>query len=250
MIFISHRSYHEGLIQCKRQCRDPKETDSQIPKDFSTDLEFQCFYSVLMYGACVKRCKKIKFGNRVWADVSEEVREAFETRNTYNYMQLALYKVGNLTQAAQAASTYLYYNPEDEVGQNNIEYYKTLGLKESNFEPLETEKHMDAYEKAVQFYEKEEWGAAIEAFEDAIVKYLLKYEECRLVCEGRSIERTPDLATMLSGSVQSLLQCRSDCPHKLGTNRKKDVLYQFFESHFHYLQFAYYKGIQLNSICL
>ena len=193
----------------------------------------------------MKKCKKRRFGNRVWADISEEVKEAFETRSAYNYLQLCYYKTGNLSKAARAASTFLYYNPDSEMGQNNIKYYGTLGLNESDFKPLESMDYMDAYEKGVQLYEKEDWEGAIEAFEEAVMLYLPKYTECRLVCEGRAVENTPDLATMLSSNVQSLLQCRQNCSYKLATNTKKEIVDNFFERHYHYLQFAYYKGAAL-----
>lgn len=236
-----YRSVEEGLVQCKKQCVESKSSDPAYPKEFSSDLEFQYFHSLLTYAACVKKCKRRMFGNRVWADISEEVNEAFETKNTYNYLQLCYYKTGSLSKAARAASTFLYFNPDDEMGNNNIKFYGSLGLNESDFKPLESMDYMDAYEKGVKFYDKEDWEAAIEAFEEAVRLYLPKYTECRLVCEGRAVERTPDLATMLSANVQSLLQCRQDCSYKLATNTKKMILEDFFERHYHYLQFAYYK---------
>ncbi|KAG7317453.1 hypothetical protein KOW79_019751 [Hemibagrus wyckioides] len=57
----------------------------------------------------------------------------------YHYMQFAYYKLNDASKAAQCALSYLLFDPDDQVMQQNVAYYrfhkKQWGLREEEFKP-------------------------------------------------------------------------------------------------------------------
>ncbi|KAK3512115.1 hypothetical protein QTP70_031146 [Hemibagrus guttatus] len=57
----------------------------------------------------------------------------------YHYMQFAYYKLNDAIKAAQCALSYLLFDPDDQIMQQNVAYYrfhkKQWGLKEEEFTP-------------------------------------------------------------------------------------------------------------------
>uniref|UniRef100_G3SVG5 Endoplasmic reticulum protein SC65 n=1 Tax=Loxodonta africana TaxID=9785 RepID=G3SVG5_LOXAF len=59
----------------------------------------------------------------------------------YHYLQFAYYKLNDVRQAARSAASYMLFDPEDSVMQQNLVYYRfhraRWGLEEEDFQPRE-----------------------------------------------------------------------------------------------------------------
>ncbi|XP_019522601.1 PREDICTED: synaptonemal complex protein SC65 isoform X2 [Hipposideros armiger] len=59
----------------------------------------------------------------------------------YHYLQFAYYKLNDVRQAARSAASYMLFDPEDNVMQQNLVYYRfhraRWGLEEEDFQPRE-----------------------------------------------------------------------------------------------------------------
>nr|XP_002719433.2 endoplasmic reticulum protein SC65 [Oryctolagus cuniculus] len=59
----------------------------------------------------------------------------------YHYLQFAYYKLNDVRQAARSAASYMLFDPEDSVMQQNLVYYRfhraRWGLEEDDFRPRE-----------------------------------------------------------------------------------------------------------------
>ncbi|XP_006776801.1 PREDICTED: synaptonemal complex protein SC65 [Myotis davidii] len=59
----------------------------------------------------------------------------------YHYLQFAYYKLNDVRQAARSAASYMLFDPEDSVMQQNLVYYRfhraRWGLEEGDFQPRE-----------------------------------------------------------------------------------------------------------------
>eukprot|EP00118_Oscarella_pearsei_P025355 m.308037 g.308037 ORF g.308037 m.308037 type:complete len:495 (+) comp43296_c0_seq1:37-1521(+) len=231
----------EGLRQCKVACA--KEAESEEVPAHLKGIEFSYFHNILSQAGCLRQCKRDKFGNRMWAAVSEDILKAFRKRLPHMYLQLAYYKAGETVKAARSAATYLYYNPDDETAKSNAKFYESLPeVTEDVFKPIDIMKHMESFERGITLYDEKKWEEAVVEFENAVQEYLEERKMCRLLCDGNSIEKTSDVDAFMSNHVASLLQCRQGCVGRLATNRKGEEFEKFFEGLFHYLQFVYFKG--------
>ncbi|KAF0874153.1 SC65 protein, partial [Crocuta crocuta] len=59
----------------------------------------------------------------------------------YHYLQFAYYKLNDVRQAARSAASYMLFDPDDSVMQQNLVYYRfhraRWGLEEEDFQPRE-----------------------------------------------------------------------------------------------------------------
>ena len=239
-----YEAERDAVRTCKTTC-DNKDGTYNVT---ALEVEYACFHAILARFQCVRQCVRDAFatlGIRSSAAVSADVLKAFDRRLPYMYLQLAYFNVGEKVKAARSAATYLYYNPDDEIALSNARYYESLPeVTEDVFKPIDMMTHMESFESAVALYnEGDKWDDVIDLFEKSLAEYLTEWKNCRLLCDGRSIEPTNgNLDNLLGNHVAALLKCRGDCILKLGTNRKGKIYADFFEKIFHYLQFAYYKG--------
>ena len=95
------RFWRDSQADCRLSCAYVPEATHA--KDFGVGFQQ---YSILR-GSCITRCIRGRLG-KYWHDqrVSEELEEEFRNRIPYQYLNVAYYNVGRLTDAVAAAFTY------------------------------------------------------------------------------------------------------------------------------------------------
>ncbi|XP_075417930.1 endoplasmic reticulum protein SC65 isoform X2 [Tenrec ecaudatus] len=74
----------------------------------------------------------------------------------YHYLQFAYYKLNDVRQAARSAASYMLFDPEDSVMQQNLVYYRfhraRWALQEQDFEPREVGPRSETVREAVRYH--------------------------------------------------------------------------------------------------
>ncbi|XP_072225481.1 endoplasmic reticulum protein SC65 [Leuresthes tenuis] len=101
-------------------------------------LEFKDFYPTLAdLFFDVLKCK-VKCEERLTPNVGGFFVEKF-VATMYHYLQFSYYKLNDVKNAAPCAASYMLFDPNDQVMQQNLAYYrfyrKQWGLKEEDFQP-------------------------------------------------------------------------------------------------------------------
>lgn len=170
----------------------------------------------------------------------------------------------NLEEGVRAAFTYYFYNPNDTMITNSIDYYrKKLDLKADEFVSTEPglSPHQVAYKTGRVAYENQEWLKSVEFMETAVDLYLKDLDECLLRCDdtlavNMSKHVSVEKATLLSDhyitldsmeyyqlllfQINRLLECRAQCRVRMDTLNGK-YYDKYLPGHFNHLQFSYFK---------
>ena len=90
---------HEKSVKifCRSRCRDRYRAFSS--SNLSNDLELDYYRYTIYSHKCSQQCREKYLGRRT--KVSALVREDFESRKTYGYLQFAYYKVGEFNSARE-----------------------------------------------------------------------------------------------------------------------------------------------------
>ncbi|KAM4531194.1 endoplasmic reticulum protein SC65 [Odontesthes bonariensis] len=101
-------------------------------------LEFKDFYPTLAdLFTDVLKCK-VKCEERLTPNVGGFFVEKF-VATMYHYLQFSYYKLNDVKNAAPCAASYMLFDPNDKVMQQNLAYYRFYreqwGLKEEDFQP-------------------------------------------------------------------------------------------------------------------
>lgn len=101
-------------------------------------LEFKDFYPTLAdLFIDVLRCK-VKCEEHLTPNVGGFFVEKF-VATMYHYLQFSYYKLNDVKNAAPCAASYMLFDPNDQVMQQNVAYYRFYreqwGLKEEDFQP-------------------------------------------------------------------------------------------------------------------
>ncbi|GIY03348.1 prolyl 3-hydroxylase 2 [Caerostris extrusa] len=103
--------------------------------------------------------------------------------------------------------------------------------------------------KGAQLYMDGKYNDSIEVMEMSLKEYLVAEEECRLHCEGPLPQiSNEEMYIAITNHFTYALRCKLGCPEKLSYmyGQKHENL---FMSHYHYLQFNYYKVKNLERTC-
>ncbi|XP_029013753.1 endoplasmic reticulum protein SC65 [Betta splendens] len=101
-------------------------------------LEFKDFYPTLadLY-ADVLRCQ-VGCEDQLTPSVGGFVVEKF-VATMYHYLQFSYYKLNDVKNAAPCAASYMLFDPQDQVMQQNVAYYRFYreqwGLRDGDFQP-------------------------------------------------------------------------------------------------------------------
>ncbi|GFU06572.1 prolyl 3-hydroxylase 1 [Nephila pilipes] len=197
---------------------------------------------------CLMKCQNLYFPNRPKA--SKETDDQFEKKVPYNYLQLCYFKVDEPEKAASCAYTFLIHNPGHEVMQTNLQYYMALpDIKMDKIRYLEPKDYQDLFLRGAQLYMDASYNDSIAVMETSLKEYLSAEEECRLRCEGPLPQiSNEELYIAITNHFTYALRCKLRCPEKLSYmyGQKHE---QLFTSHYHYLQFDYYKERNLKETC-
>ncbi|XP_034449308.1 endoplasmic reticulum protein SC65 [Hippoglossus hippoglossus] len=159
-------------------------------------LEFKDFYPTLadLYTDVLK-CK-VKCVAHLTPNVGGFFVEKF-VATMYHYLQFSYYKLNDAKNAAPCAASYILFDPNDQVMQQNVEYYhfyqEQWGLKDQDFQPRpeaqryfnQTTKQKEMLEFALNYLQTddedvvspEEMGASHSENPDAEFEGMGDYEE-------------------------------------------------------------------------
>ncbi|CAK9293405.1 unnamed protein product [Gordionus sp. m RMFG-2023] len=250
--------FHNTLIKCYRNCLSiDHKANVEFPNFvFSAETdEYDYFHRHINNTLCLIKCRNKEFSFRP-LNLRETIDDAFENFLPYDYLQYCFYKIDDIENAIAHAYTYYLYNPDNDVMKNNLKLYQNFTHSKGSFKNLELEYHHEFYMNGIQSYLSENWFEAIDYFEEALTQYYKKDNECRLLCHGpyKKIFNY-DFITTISNIYALRLKCNRNCIRKLNTipgERSDDTTYSdidtkylflddYLRSHYHYLQFAYFK---------
>lgn len=159
-------------------------------------VEYKDFYATLadMYTDVLK-CK-VKCEEQLTPNVGGFFVEKF-VATMYHYLQFSYYKLNDVKNAAPCAASYMLFDPNDKVMQQNIAYYKFYreqwGLEDTDFQPRpealryynQTTKQKEMLEFALNYLQTddedevspEETGTAPTESPDAEYEGMGDYEE-------------------------------------------------------------------------
>ncbi|XP_071505938.1 prolyl 3-hydroxylase 1-like [Diadema antillarum] len=230
--------YRSSLTECRLKCQNLSLIATSENDPLS---ELKVFEGVFKKADCTRRCKLRKLGGRS-ERIDDSVTDKFLSMTPYSYLQFAYYKNGMYEKAILAAYTYLQWHSDDEVMQNNLDYYRNMhGIDDTKLINLEERVQQKHFLDAYQAHQDESWSKVISEMELALVEYWKADAQCRALCEGKYDNREfMDLYEAIANHYASTLYCKEQCEGWLARINGKQVE-DYLPSHFHFLQFAYYK---------
>uniref|UniRef100_T1JC44 procollagen-proline 3-dioxygenase n=1 Tax=Strigamia maritima TaxID=126957 RepID=T1JC44_STRMM len=159
-------------------------------------------------------------------------------------------QVGNIQQAASSAYTFLSWNPNSEVMQYNFKYYSNLeNIEIDKVKNLETRTFQELYLMGNEAYNSKKYHEVMHYFETALEEYFVAEEECRLLCEGPFDRNSlQDFIVAIANHFAFSLKCKQNCAEKLSFMYGEQYK-NYLPSHYHYLQFAYFKVGEIKQAC-
>ena len=201
---------------------------------------------------CVKKCHQSLFGRHKRFDAV--VAADWERRIVYNYLQFAYHKMNRMDEAREASQAYFEFNKKEDLATRNVKYYHSLMPKGNViYKPREWHmEHKQLYTQARRDYGKQKWSEAIDKLEEALEKFYVAFDDCRLGClenftdffdQDLDNEIGDDVLGATTRYVGGYVTCQLNCfltltdyEEESGAKEKR-----FIGSHYNYLQFAYYK---------
>ncbi|GLG97441.1 Uncharacterized protein GBIM_04206 [Gryllus bimaculatus] len=233
--------------KCRNRCRSRSEGE---PFMFPFDVENLHFYETAVRTTlCLLKCKNAAFKNK-FVSVSPELDKLYFRKKPYEYLHLCYYQKKMLQKAASAAFTALVANPEENAMINNLKFYSSLPEVNMNaIENLEIKAFVPLYIQGVEAYNKGDFASVINLLEQSLKKWLRAAEECRAYCESPFDQGWfPDFISSVSNHFTFCLRCKQKCEmplNSLNGEYHEDML----PSHYHYLQYSYYKVSKLQKAC-
>ncbi|XP_037092514.1 prolyl 3-hydroxylase 2-like [Pollicipes pollicipes] len=246
----SQRAYEQLLLDCRDRCREEAGRETLMLDDQQPD-ELRVFERLIRQTRCLVQCQRQRLGNHLqefydsaWAD------EEFRTRKPYEYLQLCYYKTGEVQKAADAVFTVLQHSPNSEIMRENFKYYTTMDeVDNANIVSMERQEHTELYLRGNDAYESGRFEQVVRFMEDALDSYLEAEQRCRTLCERHFPQGfNPDFVANVANHFAYVLRCKIRCQDQL-SKVNGNQLTDYLESHFHYLQFAYFKQNRLPEAC-
>ncbi|KAJ8923830.1 hypothetical protein NQ315_010412 [Exocentrus adspersus] len=243
-----YRSYKKKLQGCRLKCKYDAELSEPL---YPVDVDNLLFYEkAVKQTLCIMRCKKEYPEHFDNFNVNPETEKLFEEQKPYEYLHICYFQTGDPMKAASSAFTYLVSHPDDKVMQTNLKHYSSMkNVNMEEIENFEAEDYVYLYVHGANSYEHKDWRGVEENMEESLVAYLQAEEECRAQCEGPFDQGWyPDFIPSISNHFTFCLKCKQKCKTRLGSlnGEKHDDL---LPSHYHYLQYAYFKLGHLRKAC-
>jgi leucine proline-enriched proteoglycan (leprecan) len=235
----SYQTDKEARESCYVKCQD---IPLHIPNDYADDEQYKFFHATLETSWCINRCKSGKH-KPIIGGSSHVITEYMKLGHIYGYLQHAYSKRGQLSKASSYAATHLYLSPHDITSRSNIEFYRGKEeLNDEDFKSLEHKLYRDLYEEGQSFYYAKEYERMVEAFEKSLLAFYDEVEKCRNECVGPiEYSGNHEFSAAMWKVNLAYLECKTDCPKKLGEFRDTDMHnVNFVGSFFHYLTYGYF----------
>lgn len=242
-----YRVLKQNAVNCRIKCHgEADESPFMGPKDVE-DLQF--FEKMVKNTLCLLKCNKYKPKSGL-NGLPEKVQKEFEQLRPYEYLQLCYFQKNLLQKAASAVFTFLVTNPDHEVMLENLKFYSNLPEVDMHqVVNFEARNFVSLYIHGSDAYQREDYKSVISYIEESLEDYLRGDEECRAYCEGQFDQGWfPDFVPSISNHFTYCLKCKLRCADKINSlngERHDDLL----ASHYHFLQYAYYKVGNLEKAC-
>uniref|UniRef100_A0A6P7GKK4 procollagen-proline 3-dioxygenase n=1 Tax=Diabrotica virgifera virgifera TaxID=50390 RepID=A0A6P7GKK4_DIAVI len=162
---------------------------------------------------------------------------------------LIFFQTKQLEKAASAAFTFLVAHPDNKVMSTNLKHYLDHNVEKKDIVNYEAKDYVYLYAHGADAYEKKKWQFVVFNMEESLVHYLQAEEECRAQCEGPFDHGWyPDFIPSISNHFTVALRCKQKCRKKL-SSLNGEIHDDLLPSHYHYLQYAYYKLGNLKAAC-
>ncbi|KAF7287698.1 hypothetical protein GWI33_003341 [Rhynchophorus ferrugineus] len=240
------RSSQQLIQNCRLTCK--QESDYANPL-YPVDVEDLMFYDkTLRNTLCIVKCRQENV-NDIYDDV-QKFQDIFDKRIPYEYLNLCYFKVNSSQKAASSAFTFLVANPDHELMRINLKRYSELpDVQINDIINYEAKEYIYLYFYGCAAYEKKDWNAVINYMEKSLFSYLQSEDECRSLCEGPfDAGFFFDFIPSISNHFTYVLKCKRNCQKKLA-NLNGKIHEDLLPSHYHYLQYAYFKKGNFLAAC-
>ncbi|KAF5293323.1 hypothetical protein FQR65_LT10988 [Abscondita terminalis] len=244
----TYNNYTKALQNCRLKCKEDAELAEPL---YPVDIDDMIYYEKTIRNTlCLIKCRKSRQELATSVSLRPETERLYEDRKPYEYLHLCYYQKKEFQKAASAIFTYLVLHTKDEGARKSLKFYSTISEVDMNeIVNFEAKDHVYLYIHGIDAYEKKDWKAVENNMEESLISYLQAEEECRALCEGPFDQGWyPDLIPAIANHYTFALNCKSKCSAQLNSlngEYHEDLL----PSHYHYLQFAYFKTNNLKAAC-
>lgn len=238
--------YKDAVVGCRLECIKASFEKPLV----SPQLEdMKLWEKMIKKTLCLLKCKKEILKNRAEL-VDRKVEADFDTLKPYDYLQLCYFKTNDNVKAASCAYTFLTMNTNHSVMKENLRFFiNELKVDPNYIINLEAKPYVDMYLRGSEAYKKKDYDRTTNYMELSLVEYLQAEEECRAHCEGPFDQGWfPDFISSISNHYTFTLRCKRRCAKKL-QNLNGEIHDDLLPSHYHYLQFAYFKLGNIEKAC-
>eukprot|EP00118_Oscarella_pearsei_P009947 m.58846 g.58846 ORF g.58846 m.58846 type:complete len:534 (+) comp34837_c0_seq3:83-1684(+) len=218
------------------------------------DFLFKQMWAIVQRKECRTKCREELFGRHKQLDM--KILEKWRSKEIYNYLQFSYHNLNRTDEAREACQTYFEFHPSDKMTISNLRYYYSLLPKGQAQRPYAPRvwfmEHKRLYHEGQLAYRADNWTIAVEKMEAALVNFYDTLNDCYLDCLTNFTEffdwdleneAGDDVLSVAARYVSGYLSCQIHCLLELTdynetANVKEDY---YIGSHYHHLQFAYYK---------
>ncbi|XP_042238725.1 prolyl 3-hydroxylase 1-like isoform X2 [Homarus americanus] len=240
--------WKDNVARCRRTCSKESAKSELFSEKLSEDERF--YERAVRNTLCVVNCKKSAFGSRMDRIIEGVMKENFELRKPYDYLQLCYFKMDKLKEAADAAATVLAVEPNHEVMKTNLKYYLAEGnFAASEVNNLELQEYGKEYIKGNVAYNNGDYKATVAHMEKSLALFYDAFEVCHHLCDNPFDQGWfPDFIASLANHYTFTLRCKRRCSWRL-SNLFGEIMDDFFSSYFNYLQYSYYQVGDVKKAC-
>ncbi|KAG7176311.1 Cartilage-associated protein-like [Homarus americanus] len=175
--------WKDNVARCRRTCSKESAKSELFSEKLSEDERF--YERAVRNTLCVVNCKKSAFGSRMDRIIEGVMKENFELRKPYDYLQLCYFKMDKLKEAADAAATVLAVEPNHEVMKTNLKYYLAEGnFAASEVNNLELQEYGKEYIKGNVAYNNGDYKATVAHMEKSLALFYDAFEVCHHLCDN------------------------------------------------------------------
>eukprot|EP00794_Sanderia_malayensis_P016782 gene16782-18477_t len=238
LALADYRHESEVRANCLLRCRE-KTDKSDIMNNGLYDGGSLMLYYAIRVKRCCDLCQETFLGRR--SAVAQFIRNAFEKKEPYDYLQFSYFKIKRYQDAASAAFTYLERHPEDPVMLANLKMYtEKFRANKTALKSMELGPHIGLFIQGDKEYQTRQFKQCVHTFEDSLEEYYKAHSKCQALCEYEHRKHQTSFSVALFSHQSATVKCRLACADKLATfngmRREK-----FLEDHYHYLQFCYFE---------
>ncbi|XP_057671498.1 cartilage-associated protein-like [Diorhabda carinulata] len=244
---VKYRKYRKQVSSCRLKCRNDAELSEPL---YPVDLENLLFFErAIRQTLCIIKCENENKNILENYNVNLETGSLFEQQKPYEYLHICYFQTKQLVKAASSAFTYLVAHPDDKIMSRNLQHYFDHDVDKKDIVNYEAKDYVYLYIHGADAYEKKGWESVVFNMEESLVDYLQAEEECRAQCEGPFDHGWyPDFIASISNHFTVCLKCKQACKKTL-SSLNGEIHDDLLPSHYHYLQYAYYKLGNLKAAC-